>query len=171
MFQYVTVMVCVAVRGRPTIGVIHNPFTHDTHWAWNRRSEHSATLLPDAVETATALRPNQTVIVSRSHYGSVSQLVRTALGADTTLVYAGGAGYKVLQVAAGRANAYVHSTRIKKWDLCAGNAILEALGGRMSDLHGASIDYAADADVVNESGVLATMHDHVYFVGRFGNKV
>lgn len=171
-------MVCVAIRGRPIIGVIHNPFTDDTFWSWNRQSVSSATFAaqppsPTNRTPAAAFNNaayNHTVIVSRSHVGTVDTLVRRALGASTAVVHAGGAGYKVLQVAAGKADAYVHSTRIKKWDLCAGNAILEARGGNMTDLHGRPIDYAGTASVVNEAGVLASVGPgHEFYVQRLSN--
>ena len=41
-------------------------------------------------------------------------------------------------------DAYVHVTKIKKWDICAGDAILRALGGKLTDLDGKEVDYSRD---------------------------
>lgn len=57
---------------------------------------------------------------------------------------------------------YVHVTFIKKWDICAGNAILKALGGHMTTLKGEEIDYSGTPK--NPDGLLATVsvdHDAV----------
>lgn len=66
----------------------------------------------------------------------------------------------------GDADAYVHSTAIKKWDLCAGNAILNALQGKMTTLDGASIDYSSREMYKNEGGLLATLYNHDMYLEK-----
>jgi len=67
----------------------------------------------------------------------------------------------------GSVDAYVHTTRIKKWDICAGNAILNAVGGRMTTLTGQTLDYSNTQDPRNNDGLLATLRDHHKFLDIF----
>jgi len=64
----------------------------------------------------------------------------------------------VLEVVGGKADAYLHVTLIKKWDLCAGNAILTSLGGTMNTINGEQLDYSSHTDPVNSQGVLAYLN-------------
>ncbi|KAJ8376672.1 hypothetical protein SKAU_G00072520 [Synaphobranchus kaupii] len=162
--QYVTTMVCVAVNGEPVIGVIHMPFTGYTAWAMvgaggNVRARDSYN------------EKSPQVIVSRSHAGKVKEFVGTALGNDTVVIPAGGAGYKVLALLDpsdekyDKADIYIHITFIKKWDICAGNAILKALGGHMTTLKGEEIDYRGSP--ANNDGLLASINmDHKTLVEK-----
>lgn len=34
LFHYVSVMICVAIKGEPVIGVVHFPFSQKTYWGW-----------------------------------------------------------------------------------------------------------------------------------------
>jgi len=49
---------------------------------------------------------------------------------------------------------------IKKWDICAGDAILEAAGGSLTTLSGEKVDYKGNSNPKNEGGLLATMNNH-----------
>lgn len=160
LLDYVTTMVCVAVDGSPVIGVIHQPFHNRTVWAW---VGHGTS--PGLVVAPDAHRDPPVVLVSRSHAGEVQDLARNAFGPSVKLVPAGGAGYKVLEVVSGRADAYLHSSLIKKWDICAGDALLRALGGRMSALDGSDLRYGPRDDPKAKGGLLATLHGHAAHLG------
>uniref|UniRef100_A0A1A8GB70 inositol-phosphate phosphatase n=1 Tax=Nothobranchius korthausae TaxID=1143690 RepID=A0A1A8GB70_9TELE len=156
LVKYVTTMVCVAVNGKPVIGVIHQPFTDFTAWGF--------------VDQGSNMRPRKSysivspkVIVSRSHSGEVENLARNAFG-NTTVIPAGGAGYKVLSLLEmpsneendiDQADVYIHITFIKKWDICAGAALLKSLGGHMTTLKGEDIDYSGTP--LNTGGLVATV--------------
>lgn len=64
-----------------------------------------------------------------------------------------------------KVDAYVHVTAIKKWDICAADALISATNGQMTTLKDAAINYSAPhkvADssngVVNSDGLLVTRH-------------
>ncbi|XP_050723397.1 Golgi-resident adenosine 3',5'-bisphosphate 3'-phosphatase-like isoform X2 [Eriocheir sinensis] len=162
--EYVTTMVCVAVRGRPTIGVIHKPFSQSTAWAWVGKAVSPS--LRQAGNQAALKDDTAHIIVSRSHAGDVKAVATSAFGDKIEVIPAGGAGYKTLAVVEGKADAYVHSTIIKKWDLCAGNAILEALHGNMTTLQGKNLDYGSQDEYKNEGGVLATLTNHSFYLQK-----
>lgn len=73
-------------------------------------------------------------------------------------------GYKALEVAYGNVNAYMHSTAIKKWDICAGNAIIAAKEGQMTTKYNKQIDYSDSINVKNEDGIVATLQNHENFI-------
>lgn len=61
------------------------------------------------------------------------------------------------------ADAYIHVTAIKKWDLCSGNAIINALGGKFITKEEKAIDYSDVVNVKNENGIIATLRDpHIF---------
>uniref|UniRef100_A0A6J0U7E1 Golgi-resident adenosine 3',5'-bisphosphate 3'-phosphatase n=1 Tax=Pogona vitticeps TaxID=103695 RepID=A0A6J0U7E1_9SAUR len=153
--QYVTTMVCVAVNGEPIIGVIHKPFSGYTAWAMVHGGSNIKARSSYNEQTPT-------IIVSRSHEGTVRQVALQTFGNKTVIIKAGGAGYKVLSLLdvpeanQEKADVYIHVTYIKKWDICAGNAVLKALGGHMTTLAGEEISYTgADG---NEGGLIASIN-------------
>lgn len=58
----------------------------------------------------------------------------------------------------------MHSTTIKKWDICAGNAIIDAAGGKMTTKSNKKIDYSDIINVKNEDGLIATLENHELFI-------
>ncbi|XP_076047690.1 inositol monophosphatase 3 [Oratosquilla oratoria] len=164
LLQYVTTMVCVAVRGYPTIGVIHKPFEKLTVWGLvGKGVSPSLSVVSKREGPANDVAD---IIVSLSHSGSVEEVAKAAFGGKTNIIKAGGAGYKTLEVIKGDADAYVHVTLIKKWDLCAGNAILNALNGNMTTLDGNPIDYSSRKAYKNEGGLLATLYNHKVYLEK-----
>lgn len=74
---------------------------------------------------------------------------------------------QVLLLIEGQVHAYIFATKgCKKWDTCAPEAILHAVGGTLTDMFGITMSYGADVKRLNAGGVLATCSNHDYFVGN-----
>ena len=147
-------MICVAINGKPVAGVIYEPFSSVTNWGW---VEHGVSKSIKESRGMERSKKDLFVTYSRSHAGEVSSVANAAFGEkyDLKELVAAGSGYKVLQVVKGEADLYLHTTRIKKWDICAGNAVLNAVGGRMSTMKGKEIDYSFRGSPQNEDGIVA----------------
>lgn len=65
-----------------------------------------------------------------------------------------------MEVIKGTQDVYTHVTLIKKWDICSGDAILRAIGGKQTDLSGKDINYDHSLDPKMPGGLIATIHDH-----------
>ncbi|XP_014673858.1 PREDICTED: 3'(2'),5'-bisphosphate nucleotidase 1-like [Priapulus caudatus] len=173
LLDHVTVLIGVAVAGRAVGGVIHQPFYNfktpgatlgRTIWGIIGVGTYGVEkVLPPAGKrfvTTTRSHPNQTVRDSVA-----------AMHADEVIL-AGGCGHKAMLVIEGVAHAYVFgSPGCKKWDTCAPEAILHAMGGRLTDMHGNDILYHATVKKPNAGGVLATMSDHDWYVKQVPESV
>jgi len=90
---------------------------------------------------SSPLGAGYTAVVSRSHRSARDERLCAALG-EVALKPLGSVGLKLAAVSQGEADLYLASThRIKLWDTCGPQAVLEAAGGRLVDLFGEPLDY------------------------------
>lgn len=164
LHNYVTTMVCVALKGNPIIGIIHKPFGPEpkTSWVWVKKG------MSPHLKNRKKKSDKTSVIISKSHPGNdIEKIVKNVFGENTEIIHAGGSGYKALEVAAGNVTAYLHSNYISKWDICAGDAIITGVGGTFTALNGDNIDYSATSGNSHQEGLLATMADHERYIRLF----
>lgn len=130
-----------------------------TYWGWvNHGVSH--TLTPPTNHAHINNEDKLTIITSRSHSANIEEIIRSIQekdNIDINHIIAGGAGYKTVQVLQDKANAYVHASKIKKWDTCAGNAIIDAVGGVMTTLGGDVVDYNYKSGAIIKDGLLTVI--------------
>ncbi|NWR63079.1 INPP phosphatase, partial [Bucorvus abyssinicus] len=126
--------------GCPVLGVINEPFFRRDpqtrrwqgryHWGVAYGDTRLSSLSPPSP------RPAPCVVLSRAEGAAVRGALQPLCG--DRLRFAAGAGYKMLCVILGLADAYVLSEGSTfAWDACAPHAILRALGGGVVALEGA----------------------------------
>lgn len=161
--NYVTLMACIVHESTPVAGVIHKPFTNETFWsimdAPTKNYHHS----PDLKDALILSHNNNNtgdvnIIVSRSHAGDVKKVLEKVYGARANIISAGGSGYKTIELISGRADAYIHLTKIKKWDICAPHAILHSIPeGSLVDLSGDKILFGDPSAKEVTTGLVASL--------------
>ena len=163
--EHVTVLIGIALGGKAVAGVIHQPFVTAadntmgrTVWGMVGLGVRGGNLI-----TKSPSSGGLCVVVTRSHYTEFVERTVKALN-PTVNLRAGGCGNKVLMVIEGKADAYVFPSRgTKKWDTCAGDGIVRAAGGLLTDIHGEDIRYdLGKAKAVNQAGLLVTMDTELH---------
>jgi 3'(2'), 5'-bisphosphate nucleotidase len=152
------VMIGLLEGDRPSVGVIHAPVP-GTAWggivgagAWAFGAGGART--PIQVSAQSQLSETR-IVASRSHRSSLLEQALQMLGARR-LDPLGSAGLKCAEVAIGMAEAYVSPGPAgQRWDVCAGEAIVVAAGGRASDALGNAIDYRSPT-LTNDAGFVAS---------------
>lgn len=166
------VLVGIAIGGKSVAGVIGIPFpdgdlSKDSTIIYGLADIGSGVLGTTLSRGPYPLERNiDGVKYPRPHHAT-GDSTETVMGAcrngaiqrfgGSNVVY-GGAGNKILAAALGEVACSIQHKIGGPWDLCAPEAILKAMGGKMTDLFGEEIAiYRADAPAYcNEKGYLAT---------------
>jgi len=172
LLHFVTTMVCVVHKGKPIAGIINEPFVKDEAAIWGvvleegteggaLKAVHGLQVSPEDAAAAV-----DKVVISRSHTGAGADVVSEFLPGKKP-VFAGGSGYKALRVLKGEANAYVHVTKIKSWDVCAADAVVHAAGGKFTNLKGERLVYVKDDPMIS-GGLIAAAdaESHAWYVEK-----
>ena len=161
--EHVTILIGISSAGKAIAGVIHQPFYSSEslkfcgRTIWGVRGIGSFGVYRNPPPSGRRF-----VVTTLSHNNpSVIQAI-DSMNAEK-VIRVGGCGFKVLQVIEGSADAYVFATPgTKKWDTCAPEAIITAMGGRVTDMLNRDINYGntEKKSYMNWCGVLVTFNDH-----------
>jgi len=175
LLDHVTVLIGIAVGSKAVAGVIHQPY-------WNYKNKGGPLgrtfygLVGCGVVGLTPKSPpegKRIVTTTRSHSTGLIKDALDILQPDEIL-RVGGAGHKVILLMEGEAHGYVFpSPGCKKWDTCAPEAILHAMGGKLTDMKGQDYQYHSTVEHRNFEGVLATAkaEDHAWYVNKIPQEV
>lgn len=135
-----TVNIALIEHGIARFGVIQQPVTAGLWWADAasgafRREGQDDVRLQVRRPACAPLR----VAASRSHRDARTQAFVDALGEVETV--ASGSSLKFCRIAEGRIDVYPRFGPTSEWDTAAGQVIVEAAGGRVTDLRGRPLRY------------------------------
>ena len=136
-----TVNIALIEHGAPVLGVVFAPAIERLFAA----SAGSGAVIEDSGgrrPVAARATPSEgaTVVSSRSH-GDAEALARFTAGRKIAAAITAGSSLKFCLVAAGQADLYPRFGCTMEWDTAAGDAILRAAGGTVTDLGGKLLMY------------------------------
>jgi 3'(2'), 5'-bisphosphate nucleotidase len=151
------VMIGLCIDAQPVVGVIFQPIGGNLFVG----SPDGAYRVDEAgvrkeLRCSTVSDPAQArLVASKSHRTPEIDQVKSVLGISNEMNI-GSVGLKLGLIALDERDLYVNpSSHSKAWDTCAPQALLEAAGGKMTDLAGAPLHYDR-AELANDNGLVAS---------------
>ncbi|XP_018654695.1 hypothetical protein Smp_019610 [Schistosoma mansoni] len=73
-------------------------------------------------------------------------------------------GFKAISLIKGDADMYIHPSTTRRWDVCAPQAVLESVGGRLTGLDGSPLGFTSKSSpgIPSEIGLFATADRVLY---------
>ena len=138
-----TVNIALIENGRPVCGVVHAPALDQTYAGHIETGAHCRNGNENhrSIRIRPAPQNGVTVIASRRH-GDPKKIKKLLEGRSISKIQNAGSSLKFCIVASGEADIYPRFGRTMEWDTAAGQAVLEAAGGRVSTMDGKPFRYA-----------------------------
>lgn len=139
-----TVNVALIEHGQPVLGVVLAPALDQLYagaaglGAFTQLGDNASTR--QAIYCRAQPAESLTVLASRSH-GDRAALGAYLAGQRVARIIHAGSSLKLCLLATGEADLYPRLGRTMEWDIAAGQAVLEAAGGRVEDLQGRPLRY------------------------------
>lgn len=175
----VTCLIGITYKESPIAGIINRPFTNETIFGFAEvpciffekytvdDNDEINGIESIKIITEDDMRRRDKnrryVCCSRSHLtGEILQYIDQCK--PDKVFKEGGAGNKCLLIMEGNVDAYIHYSKgLKKWDTCAPQALLNCLGGLLTEPNGNKLVYDKNAaSYHNPNGIIASWSDTVH---------
>jgi 3'(2'), 5'-bisphosphate nucleotidase len=136
-----TVNIALIEDGRPVLGVVYLPATDACYAGLGGKAERRiGTGAPEAIVARAAPKDGLTMAISRSH-ANKGEIERAKERFNIAGTIVAGSSLKFCRIAEGVADLYPRFGDTMEWDTAAGQAVLEAAGGRVETTDGTPLGY------------------------------
>jgi 3'(2'), 5'-bisphosphate nucleotidase len=136
-----TVNIALVEDGRPVLGVVYLPVTDACYAGLGGKAERRlGTGAPEAIAARPMPENGLTMAISRSH-ADKGEIERAKERFNIAGTIVAGSSLKFCRIAEGVADLYPRFGDTMEWDTAAGQAVLEAAGGRVETADGAPFRY------------------------------
>jgi myo-inositol-1(or 4)-monophosphatase len=158
-----TVCIALVEQGESRVAVVYRPFSNDFYFAVKGEG---AFINHHLIRCRPENRLEEAVVATRDE-GPVPPNVAAIFQQAKRVDYFGSAAYKIVLVAAGRAEVYLSPYMKSEWDICAAHLVLTEAGGRLTDWAGNSVRYNQPVPEIHPGIIVTNGPLHPVILAQF----